>query len=547
MLFNSIEFILVFLPIVFGGFYLLRQFHLFGFSLLWLSIASLFFYGWWSPTYLPLLLGSIAVNYLLGRIIEASAYRQFVLIAGVSANLVAIGIYKYLGFFSDVVAQLTGSATSIPALLLPLAISFFTFQQIAYLVDTYKTGKSEHDLSRYLLFVSFFPQLIAGPIVKHSEVSGQFTSLNTRSICTTKVSAGFLLFTIGLVKKVLIADQLAPYASPVFVAADQGADIAFLEAWGGLLAYTFQLYFDFSGYADMALGVAMALGIKLPKNFNSPYKATSIIEFWRRWHITLSHFLRDYLYIPLGGNRSGSRNLNLLLTMLLGGLWHGAGWNFIIWGGLHGSYLVINHQWLKLKSFLTMQLQSRKFASGIASNGMAMSVSRAGKNRTDERQGQTSYFLSALQSLPGLVLTFLAVCAAWAFFRAETFSGAIAILSGMSGINGLTLPNELVNLAPMVFSGYAESHTAAALGAFPHIKGFILIFLSMTIAMLAPNSYQIREFCFSNGDSSIPANKQAQISGWVTGGCMFIAGIALGLCLKVLAFSPSTEFLYFNF
>ncbi|WP_460804552.1 MBOAT family O-acyltransferase [Microbulbifer agarilyticus] len=548
MLFNSIEFILVFLPIVFGGFFLLRQFDLFGFSLLWLSIASLFFYGWWNPTYLPLLIGSIAVNYILGRVIEISAYRRFVLIVGVSANLVAIGIYKYLGFFSDVIAQLTGSSTSIPALLLPLAISFFTFQQIAYLVDTYKTGKSEHDFSRYLLFVSFFPQLIAGPIVKHSEVSGQFNSLNTRSICTSEISAGFLLFTIGLAKKVLIADQLAPYANPVFSAADQGSDIAFLEAWGGLLAYTFQLYFDFSGYADMALGVAMALGIKLPRNFNSPYKATSIIDFWRRWHITLSHFLRDYLYIPLGGNRSGSRNLNLLVTMLLGGLWHGAGWNFIIWGGLHGSYLVINHQWLRLKSFLTLELRNRKLASDLGPKGIDLGVSSvATASPSDKPQGQMGHFFSALQSLPGLIITFFAVCVAWAFFRAETFSGAIAILIGISGGNGLTLPNELVNLAPMLLSGYAESHTVTALGAFPHIKGYILIFLSMMMAMLAPNSFQIREFCFSSTEPSIPVKKHTWISAWITGACMFIAGITLGLCLKVLAFSPSTEFLYFNF
>jgi D-alanyl-lipoteichoic acid acyltransferase DltB (MBOAT superfamily) len=312
-----------------------------------------------------------------------------------------------MNFFAESAADLFGASFTLENIILPLAISFFTFQQITYLVDTSRGLASKYGFLHYALFVTFFPQLIAGPIVHHSEMMPQFMRTDLCILRYRNLAIGITIFGLGLFKKVIIADNVAVFGSPVFDAANAGATLTFFEAWGGALAYTFQLYFDFSGYSDMAIGLARMFGIRLPLNFNSPYKAENIVEFWRRWHMTLSRFLRDYLYIPLGGNRKGAtrRYINLMTTMLLGGLWHGAGWTFVAWGGLHGIYLVTNHAWHRIKRAVFNQ---RSF-------------------------GVAGFWAARL-------LTFLAVIIGWVFFRAESFDGATRILTGMGGFNGFLVP-----------------------------------------------------------------------------------------------------------
>jgi alginate O-acetyltransferase complex protein AlgI len=356
MLFNSPIFIFFFLPTVLIVFLLLKSFSARAgnhiqkrLPIIWLILASLFFYGWWYPGNLGIILTSIALNYGLGILLNRNGFspvvRKFLLVVGISGNLLAIAYYKYAAFLVDNANSLLGQNFQVPDIILPIAISFFTFQQIAYLVDAYAVRSEERNFVNYIFFITFFPQLIAGPIVHHSDVLPQLSQARWK-VAIPEIMIGSTIFIMGLFKKVIFADSIAEYATPVFNAASENIIPTFSEAWVGALAYTFQLYFDFSGYSDMAIGLAFMFGIRLPINFFSPYQAISITDFWRRWHITLSNFLRDYLYIPLGGNRKGNlrQSLNLMATMLLGGLWHGAGWTFILWGGLHGVALVINHQ-----------------------------------------------------------------------------------------------------------------------------------------------------------------------------------------------------------
>ncbi len=346
MIFNSYLFLLAFLPLVLVGFAILVRMNAGAAVIGFLCLASLLFYSAWNPAYLPLLLGSICLNYLHGRLIMAGGapWRLVLLWSGVSLNLGLLGYYKYANFFLASVAEVSGRDFAGLDIILPLAISFFTFQQIAYLVDTYRGLCEERSFGRYLLFVGFFPQLIAGPIVHHKEMMPQFNLASINRQLDVKITHGIIFLVVGLAKKVLIADSLAPYAIDVF---DVQQAPVFADAWLGTLSYTLQLYFDFSGYTDMAIGIALLFGIRLPDNFDSPYQAKSIVDFWRRWHMTLSRFLRDYLYIPLGGNQKGAgrRYANLMATMLLGGLWHGAAWTFVIWGAMHGVLLVLNHGW----------------------------------------------------------------------------------------------------------------------------------------------------------------------------------------------------------
>lgn len=417
MLFNSFEFILVFLPLVLVVYYALGSRFSSRTAIGWLVSASLFFYGWWNPAYLLLLCPSMLINFQLGRMLgsRSSLQGKLLLALGVSFNLGLIGYFKYANFFVSNVNEIFSMAWHLENIVLPLAISFFSFQQIAYLVDAYATQTYEQSLLNYCLFVSFFPQLIAGPIVHHGEMLPQFEKESVFRFDHVKFGKGLTIFQLGLFKKVVFADSVAAYATPVFFAADNGSAVTLFEAWGGVLAYTFQLYFDFSGYSDMAIGIALMFGIYLPLNFNSPYKAVNIIDFWRRWHITLSRFLRDYIYIGLGGNRKGKirRYINLMVTMLLGGLWHGAGWTFVIWGALHGLYLMINHAWHALRVSLGHDLAQS---------------SRTGR-------------------LIGGCLTFTVVVFGWALFRAETFDGAMNIVRGMIGLNGAALD---VRLAPQL-------------------------------------------------------------------------------------------------
>jgi alginate O-acetyltransferase complex protein AlgI len=394
MLFSSYTFLFQFLPATVLAFAAARL-HSPRAGIMVLAGASLFFYGAWRPIYLLLLIASIAVNFSLGLRMEDPLRRRAIGTFGVALNLSVLCYFKYTNFIFDSVNTLTGAPLPFFNIVLPLGISFFTFQQIAYLVDVMRGAKVERDLLSYTLFVSFFPHLIAGPLVHHAEMIPQFKRGRTgRS--SVLAARGLAIFAAGLFKKVVIADNLAQFVSPVFAHLDAGGGVTTPWAWLATLAYSLQIYFDFSGYSDMAVGLALLFGIRLPVNFRSPYQAISIIEFWRRWHITLSRFLRDYLYIPLGGNRLGEqrRYLNLLLTMLLGGLWHGAGWNYLVWGGLHGIYLCINHLWRGWRG---------EAAAGTAAKGF------------------------------GWAVTFFAVIIAWVFFRARTMAGAWQMLGGLFG------------------------------------------------------------------------------------------------------------------
>jgi alginate O-acetyltransferase complex protein AlgI len=401
MLFNSYIFIFGFLPITLAIFFLLGVRKQNELAISWLFGASLFFYGWWNPAYLLLMLASMTGNFFMANLMsrcEQLSRRKALLVLVVGLNLSLLFYYKYANFFVDGILPLTGFKATLATIILPLGISFFTFTQIAYQVDVYRRIVHEYKIVHYFLFVTYFPHLIAGPILHHKEMMPQFKNQSIFSPSALNFSVGISIFIIGLFKKVVIADSVAEFASPVFDAADSRRLIHPGDAWGAALAYTLQLYFDFSGYSDMAIGISRMFGILLPLNFNSPYKAENIIDFWRRWHMTLSRFLRDYLYVGLGGNRLGkfNRYRNLFLTMLLGGIWHGAGWNFMIWGAIHGTYLMINHGWRALMSTY---------------HGFVMP--RA-----------ASRFLSIL-------LTFIAVMFAWIFFRCETLHGALHFLQSM--------------------------------------------------------------------------------------------------------------------
>src|ERR1700693_4366186 len=345
MLFSSYTFLFQFLPATVLALAAARQ-HSPRAGIMVLAAASLFFYGAWRPVYLLLLIVSIAVNFALGLRMEDPLRRRAIGTLGVALNLALLCYFKYTNFIFDSLNTLTGAPLPFVNIILPLGISFFTFQQIAYLVDVMRGARVERDIVSYTLFVSFFPHLIAGPLVHHAEMIPQFKRGRT-SRSAVLAARGLAIFAAGLFKKVVIADNLAQFVTPVFAHLDAGGGVTTPWAWLAMLAYRMQIYFDFCRYPDMASSVVLLFGIRLRVNFRSPYRASSIIEFWRRWHITLSRFLRDYLYIPLGGNRLGEqrRYLNLLVTMLLGGLWHGAGWNFLAWGGLHGIYLCINHVW----------------------------------------------------------------------------------------------------------------------------------------------------------------------------------------------------------
>ena len=367
--------------------------------------SSLFFYSWWNIAYLPLILASMLFNYVIGNSLnkkddenKKTFSKKSILIFGIVCNIALLGYFKYADFFIENFNLAIGTNVNLLNLLLPLAISFFTFQQIAYLVDSYRQETKEYDFLNYALFVTFFPQLIAGPIVHHKEMMPQFANNKNMVKNYRNIALGIFIFSMGLFKKVVIADTFAIWANAGF---DTATTLNLFEAWATSLSYTFQLYFDFSGYTDMAIGIALLFNIKLPINFNSPYKATNIQDFWRRWHITLSRFLRDYVYIPLGGNKKSSFRTysNLLATFVIGGFWHGAGWTFIFWGFLHGMALAIHRLW---------QTVGYKLPTVIA-----------------------------------WIITFNFVNIAWVFFRAKEWDDAIKVLSGMIGFRELQLINPI--------------------------------------------------------------------------------------------------------
>jgi len=515
MLFNSHIFIFIFLPITLIGFYWIgvRGHHRVALS--WLVAASLFFYSWWNPAYLALFLFSILFNYAVGvnlsQMHDKRSRAKVILIIGIAVNLGLIGYFKYANFFVDSVNGVLDSQWHLEKIILPLAISFYTFQQVAYLVDAYRGLTKEYNFLHYCLFVTFFPQLIAGPIVHHREMLPQFAQDKVYRPDMTNLAVGLTIFAIGLFKKVIIADNVAGYATPVFSAADAGEQISFLKAWTGTFTYTLQLYFDFSGYSDMAIGLARMFGIILPMNFNSPYQAINIIDFWRRWHITLSRFLRDYLYFPLGGNRQGPvrRHINLLITMLLGGLWHGAGWTYVIWGGLHGIYLIINHLW-------------RSFWPWPLNYWWSNSFSR--------------------------LFTLVAVMVAWVFFRAETFQGAMNILSAMgnfpSTFHGMLGPLETM----LAYVGIRFEGGYLGLDHYKSVAWFIgwigvIWFWPNTQQLMSRFEPVLQEHVTSDQETLLPwaQNIKWQLSSF------WAVIMAVVLAVTLLSLNQMSEFLYFQF
>lgn len=528
MLFNSYSFIFLYLPVVFAGMFWIGR-HSHRLAALWLAMASLTFYAVWDTRFVLLLLASIAFNYSAGywigmqRAANANKQKHFLIFA-IAVNLIALAYFKYANFFIASVSEVFGTHYAALDILLPLGISFFTFTQIAFLVDVYRGVAREYNFIHYLLFVTYFPHLIAGPVLHHKQMMPQFAKPETYRINPENVAVGLTIFIFGLAKKVLIADNLAEYATPVFDAVQRGEEPMLFEAWIGALAYTLQLYFDFSGYSDMAIGLSLMFNVRLPINFDSPYKAASIIEFWRRWHITLSTFLRDYLYIPLGGNRKGParRYANLMATMLLGGLWHGAGWTFVIWGGLHGFYLMVNHLW------------------------------RGFKQRMGWGDGGRIAHLAAVG------LTFLAVTVAWVFFRADSFSSAWTMLSGMAGMNGVSLPNYFDGRLPeflaltdhpqLVYNGiFPLSHISSSMALVSIAAGLALVWFFPNVRQMLVKYQPVWEDMVSKPTPApLPHNRLARTLAWrPVAHQAWAMGALFTLC--VFSLTKVSEFLYFQF
>lgn len=491
MLFNSYIFIGLFLPLTLLLFYALAKWQGATAAKLWLVIASLFYYGWWNPAYLTLMLGSVTFNFFTGRVLSQYRYKTYLLF-GMLVNLGFLGYFKYANFFVDNINEFLNVNWTLSTIILPLAISFFTFQQIAYLVDTYKGELKEYSFLDYTLFVTFFPQLIAGPIVHHKEMMPQFEKEETYVFDWKNLSVGLSLFAIGLFKKVMIADSLSDKVQNVFSASDALLPLSTINAWAGVLAYSFQIYFDFSGYTDMAIGIGTMFGIMLPLNFNSPYKAQNIIEFWRRWHMTLSKFLRDYVYIPLGGNRKGEprRLINLMLTMIIGGVWHGAGWTFIFWGFLHGAYLVINHTFHSVKKSLGWYHKHNTTLSIITSQAF----------------------------------TFLFIVIAWVFFRSETMTGGLHLVSCMFGVGSDSLHEVTSLIKPKLYF--------SLLGLFAWV-------------ILLPNAQEI----MSTALLKSPQKKTGAFLGYLqwSPNKRWAVLTILMLTTSILSLSKVSEFLYYQF
>ena len=500
MHFNSWIFVFGFLPLTLIGYYALKSQASPALAKAWLGIMSLVFYAWWSVAYLLLLLCAVVANFYAAQLISMQPRgrsRTLITAAAICGNLALLGYFKYTNFFLGIVDSTFGFSLTVPGLILPLGISFFTFQKIAYLADVHQGLPAEKNWNNFLLFVAFFPQLIAGPIVHNQEVLPQFAHTQRGSLQWSDIAVGLALFGIGLCKKTMLADPIATYASLVFEAAAKGVPLTQSEAWLGSFAYAFQIYFDFSGYSDMAIGLARMFGIKLPLNFASPYQSTSIIDFWHRWHMTLSRFLRDYVYIPLGGNRRGPtrRYINLMTVMLVGGLWHGAGWSFVVWGGLHGLYLLVNHAWRALGEHHA----ALRWPENIAAQLVAWAT------------------------------TFVAVVVAWVFFRAATLPVALNIVGAMFD------PGAGLGLR----SSVAQEPQAALL----------LLVLLGALAFLAPNSQMLlRHFEPAYGWNTRP-HRPYRFEAWLAwrpslGWALFTAAC---LASSIMSFSNVGEFIYFNF
>jgi D-alanyl-lipoteichoic acid acyltransferase DltB (MBOAT superfamily) len=499
MLFNSSEFIFIFLPVSFFVYFYLLHKRLIIAAKGCLVFASLFFYSWWNVNYLPIILSSMLFNYLIGNSLNENfnkvrIHKRSLLIFGVIVNIALLCFFKYSDFLIENFNIAFNGSISLLNLTLPLAISFFTFQQIAYLVDSFRGETSEYDFLNYALFVTFFPQLIAGPIVHHAEMMPQFSSRWNLIKNYKNIATGLFIFSIGLFKKVVIADTFAQWATDGF---DSAPVLNFFEAWGTSLSYTFQLYFDFSGYTDMAIGAALLFNIKLPINFNSPYKSLDIQDFWRRWHITLSRFLRDYVYIPLGGNRKGVFRIytNILLTFIIGGFWHGAGWTFVFWGLLHGLALVIYSIWNKI--------------------------------------GYT------LPKVLAWFITFNFVNIAWVFFRAKDWEHALIVLKGMAGLSGIVIMESREQLLSFLsyFGFVSFGEVTQHIDGGSSVLNFILI--GFLITLLLKNTMEITNIIPSSGRFILKFNFK-----WAF---VFAVFIFVDFLNMFFGHTSSSEFLYFNF
>ena len=499
MLFNSYEYIFVFVPTIFILYFYLNKRKLTSFSKAVLLFGSFFFYGYYNPIYIPLLLSSILFNYYISQRLTKPYHlnknnsnidnlskfnpnksKKLILTIGVVANISLLGYFKYSDFFIQNVNFIFNSNIELLNLALPLAISFFTFQQIAYLVDSYRGEVIENRFLNYAVFISFFPQLIAGPIVHHKEMMPQFKRLKNKIVNYENIAKGLFIFSIGLFKKVVIADSFAKIANTGF---DIATSLNLIEAWIVSLSYTFQLYFDFSGYTDMAIGVALLFNIKLPINFNSPYKALDIQDFWRRWHITLSRFLRDYVYIPLGGSRVANLRvyINLFSVFLIGGLWHGAGWTFIIWGALHGVACIIHRLWKSIGG--------------------------------------------RLPKVVAWIVIFNFINFSWIFFRANTFADAFKVIRGMLGMEGVVVP---MNDRLKFLEDYGVERFYGWLGQINGDKYMLLmVVVFLFFILIFKNSIEIKDRLKMNFAYALQT--------------------AFMLYVSVFFMNKISEFLYFNF
>jgi D-alanyl-lipoteichoic acid acyltransferase DltB (MBOAT superfamily) len=499
MLFPSGEFLFVYLPIVLAGFFLLARLSGVRVAAAWLALSSFFFYGFWRIEDLPLLAGSIAFNYFAGWLIQRGSptvpvSSRSVLTIAISVNLLLLAYFKYSNFLMQSAAAVLGVTVGPVDVTLPIGISFFTFTQIAYLVDSYAGKVHERNPLHYALFVTYFPHLIAGPVLHHAEMMPQFARSETYRPRVTFMVLGLAFLAVGLVKKVLVADSAAPFANALFDSAGSRS-VGAAEAWHGVLAYTIQIYYDFSGYSDMAVGLSLLFGVRLPYNFDSPYKARSIIDFWRRWHMTLSRFLRDYLYVALGGNRRGvaRRYLNLGITMLLGGLWHGASWTFVAWGGLHGAFLIVNHGW-------------RHFRHGAAKILPWLE----------------SPNVRPVGNVLALALTLISVMVAWVFFRAAGFADAAKIVLAMFGSVGETSV------------GIGETTTG----------NWFWLAIALTIAIVAPNSQQMIDKWLRPRLEKLLSSLAVDLG---MGAAIGASVVAIAMLAFVSASREVSEFIYFNF
>jgi len=509
MLFTSGEFLFVYLPLTLALFFFIARCIGNAAAAAWLVFASFVFYAYWLPVYTVLLAVSIVFNYTLGKWIadcgtQRASLRRMLLYFAVASDLALLGYFKYANFFLGTLAAISGRSLGTLNIILPIGISFFTFTQIAYLADVYAGKVKESNPLHYALFVTYFPHLIAGPILHHAEMMPQFAQPQIYRPRLENFSTGFAFLLIGLAKKVLVADSWAPRANDVFDA-HSGAALLPASAWSAVLAYTLQIYFDFSGYSDMAVGLSLLIGVRLPFNFNSPYRATSIIDFWRRWHMTLSRFLRDYLYFPLGGNRHGEvrRYVNLLITMLLGGLWHGASWTFVVWGGLHGAYLMANHGWR------------------FARDRIARVIGRPAP-RLLQTGGRVAAFM----------LTLLCVIVAWVFFRAREAAEAQRILSCMFALSGCG-GGHGSGLAGGIVSSYRPAWSTT-----------VWLVASFAAAIFAQNSQQWVDGPFADAVRRVSSGARRSLAlGTVIG----VEVTAIAMLALISASRSVTEFIYFNF